>query len=159
MLAVTGILAMLEIARVLNGWPAALAALASAAFILRWRVDLSIVPLFFFASIIVEGLRTFPLRLFDTYWSSVALSQLFSNVPATLLLTPFAHGEWRELLYGVNAGDCGTIVASFAFILGWRIYMRESGRDRRFIGRLSWINVAFLAWVGVGGRILLSVLH
>jgi Na+/H+ antiporter NhaD/arsenite permease-like protein len=154
--AVTFVLVLLEIARVLNGWPAAIAALASAALFLRRRIDLSIVPLFFFAFVVVEGLRTFPLRLFDTYWSSVALSQVISNVPATVLLTPFAHGAWRELLYGVNAGGCGTIIASFANLLGWRIYMRESGRHRRFFIRLSWISVAFLAWVGVGGRILLG---
>ncbi len=156
--AITLLLVMLEIARVVNGWPAAIAALASAALFLRRRVDLSIVPLFFFAFIVVEGLRTFPLRLFDTYWSSIALSQVISNVPAAVLLTPFAHGEWRELLYGVNAGGCGTIIASLANLLGWRIYAREAGRDPRFFLRLTWINVAFLAWVGIGGRILLSAL-
>ena len=80
---------------------------------------------------------------------------MISNVPAALLLTPFAHGDWRELLYGVNAGGCGTIIASLANLLAWRIYARESGRDPRFILRLTWINVAFLAWIGIGGRILL----
>ncbi|HEV8433382.1 MAG TPA: SLC13 family permease [Thermoanaerobaculia bacterium] len=155
---ITLLLVMLEIARVVNGWPAAIAALASAALFLRRRIDISIVPLFFFAFIAVEGLRTFHLRLFDTYWSSIALSQVISNVPAALLLTPFAHGDWRELLYGVNAGGCGTIIASLANLLGWRIYARESGRDPRFFLRLTWINVAFLAWIGIGGRILLSAL-
>lgn len=153
--AITLLLVMLEIARVVSAWPAAIAALASAALFVRRRVDLSIVPLFFFAFIIVEGLRTFPLRLFDTYWSAIALSQVISNVPAAVLLTPFAHGAWRELLYGVNAGGCGTLIASLANLLGWRIYVRESGRDPRFILRLTWINVAFLAWIGIGGRILL----
>jgi Na+/H+ antiporter NhaD/arsenite permease-like protein len=151
---ITLLLVALEIACVVNGWPAAIAALASAALFLRRRIDLSIVPLFFFAFIAVEGLRTFHLRLFDTYWSSIALSQVISNVPAALLLTPFAHGDWRELLYGVNAGGCGTIIASLANLLGWRIYARECGRDPRFFLRLTWINVAFLAWIGVGGRIL-----
>ena len=156
--AITFLLVLLEIARVVSGWPAAIAALVSAALFLRRRMDLSIVPLFFFAFIVVDGLRTFPLRLFDTYWSSIALSQVISNVPAALLLTPFAHGDWRELLYGVNAGGCGTIIASLANLLGWRIYRREAGSDSRFVLRLTWINVAFLGWVGIGGRILLSAL-
>jgi hypothetical protein len=53
-------LVLLEIARVLNGWPAAIAALILGAFLLRRRIfsiDYSIVPLFFFAFIVVEGLQ------------------------------------------------------------------------------------------------------
>lgn len=64
-----------------------------------------------------------------------------------MLLSPFARGDWRTLLYGVNAGGCGTIIASLANLLGWRIYVRESNRDRRFFWRLTAVNVAFLAWV------------
>ena len=124
---------------------------------LRGRVvDLSIVPLFFFAFIVVEGLRTFPIRAYDTYWTSIAASQLISNVPATVLLTPFARGDWRALLYGVNAGGCGTIIASLANLLGWRIYVRESGRDSRFFRRLTWINFAFLMWIACGAWLVLS---
>ncbi|HUR80258.1 MAG TPA: hypothetical protein VM733_05805, partial [Thermoanaerobaculia bacterium] len=87
--------------------------------------------------------------------TSIALSQVISNVPATILLTPFANGDWRELLYGVNAGGCGTIIASLANLLGWRIYVRESNRDPRFFRRLTAINVAFLAWATLGGYLLL----
>ncbi|HEX3581103.1 MAG TPA: SLC13 family permease [Thermoanaerobaculia bacterium] len=152
---ITFLLVLLEIARAVSAWPAAIAALLSALLFLRRRVDLSVVLLFFFAFIVVDGLRTFSLRLLDTYWSSIALSQVISNVPAAVLLTPFAHGEWRELLYGVNAGGCGTIIASLANLLGWQIYVREAGRDPRFFFRLTWTNVAFLAWVGIGGRLLL----
>jgi Na+/H+ antiporter NhaD/arsenite permease-like protein len=150
-------LVLLEIARVLNAWPAAIAALLAGLIVLRQRfldVDLSIVPLFFFAFIIVEGLRTMPLDIIarsQTYFTSIALSQVISNVPATVLLTPFARGDWRALLFGVSAGGCGTIIASLANLLGWRIYVRESGRDPRFFWRLTAINFAFLAWAGLGG--------
>jgi Na+/H+ antiporter NhaD/arsenite permease-like protein len=90
------------------------------------------------------------------YFTSIALSQVISNVPATVLLTPFTHGEWRELLYGVNAGGCGTIIASLANLLGWRIYIRESNRDLRFFRRLTALNFAFLLWAGAGGSLLLE---
>lgn len=152
---------LLEIARVMNAWPAAIAALLSAALFLRrrvFRVDYSIVPLFFFAFIVVEGVRS--LNLYrggaHLYASSILLSQVISNVPATVLLSPMAGGDWRTLLYGVNAGGCGTIIASLANLLGWRIYVRESNRDPRFFRRLTLINFAFLAWIAVGGWILLS---
>jgi len=97
--AITFVLVLLEIARVANAWPAAIAAAISALLFLRRKVvDLSIVPLFFFAFIVVEGLRTFPVRAADTYWTSIGVSQLISNVPAAVLLAPYAHGDWRALL-------------------------------------------------------------
>jgi len=149
-------LVLLEIARVLNAWPAAIAAAIAWLVFLRKRVDLSIVPLFFFAFIVVEGLRTFELPRPDVYFTSIALSQVISNVPAAVLLAPFTNGEWRELLYGVNAGGCGTIIASLANLLGWRIYVRESNRDPRFFRRLIAVNFAFLAWAALGGWLLLT---
>jgi len=156
--AITFVLVLLEIARVVNGWPAAIAAAISAVLFLRKRVvDLSIVPLFFFAFIVVEGLRTFPIRVFDVYWTSIVISQFISNVPATVLLTPFAHGDWSALLYGVNAGGCGTIIASLANLLGWRIYVRESSRDSRFFRRLTLINFAFLIWIAIGAYAVISI--
>ena len=153
------LLVLLEIARVMNAWPAAILAAAAGAYFLRGRllrIDFSIIPLFFFAFIIVEGMRSFAFELAGgIYVSSIALSQVISNVPATILLTPFAGGEWRELLYGVNAGGCGTIIASLANLLGWRIYVRESNRDPRFFRRLTAINFAFLAFAAAGGWLLL----
>jgi Na+/H+ antiporter NhaD/arsenite permease-like protein len=152
-------LVLLEIARVTSAWPAAIAALVAGALVLRRRmlaIDFSIVPLFFFAFIIVEGLRTLHVMRFGhLYAASIVLAQVISNVPATVLLSPFAAGDWKTLLYGVNAGGCGTIIASLANLLGWRIYVRESGRDPRFFWRLTALNFAMLAWVALGGWLLL----
>ena len=153
-------LVLLEIARVINAWPAAIASLIAGIVFLRRRVldiDLSIVPLFFFAFIIVEALRALRLEVggASLYVTSIAISQVISNVPATVLLSPLANGQWRELLYGVNAGGCGTIVASLANLLGWRLYVRESNRDPLFFRHLTVINAAFLAWAAVGGWWLL----
>jgi Na+/H+ antiporter NhaD/arsenite permease-like protein len=160
--AICFLLVLLEIGHVSPAWVAAIAALIAGAITLRRRlltIDLSIVPLFFFAFIVVEGLRSFDLGVFlrgNTYVVSILLSQVISNVPATVLLTPFAEPRWRELLYGVSAGGCGTIIASLANLLAWRIYVRESNRDRKFFRRLTAINFAFLAWAGIGGWWLLS---
>src|SRR4029077_10098895 len=88
--------------------------------------------------------------------------QLISNVPATILLSPLAAARWRELLYGVNAGGCGTIIASLAHLLGWQILSRASGEGSprpinrsRFFWRMTALNFAFLAWAAIGGWILL----
>ena len=151
-------LVLLEIARVTSAWPAAIAAVIGAALFLGRRVtdiDFSIVPLFLFAFVIVEGLRALRFSGTHLYATSIALSQIISNVPAAVLLSPFAAGAWKTLLYGVNAGGCGTIIASLANLLGWRIYVRESSREPHFLWRLTALNFAFLAWAGVGGWLLL----
>jgi Na+/H+ antiporter NhaD/arsenite permease-like protein len=159
---ITFLLVLTEIARLSSGVPAAIAAVIASMLFLRqrfFRIDLSIVPLFFCAFVVVEALRSSqPAQLTaHLYFASIGLSQVISNVPATVLLSPLAHGEWRTLLYGVNAGGCGTIIASLANLLGWRIYVRESGRDPRFFWRLTAVNIVFLAWVTGGGWLLLSV--
>src|SRR5207237_10238440 len=96
-------LVLAEIARLTSAWPAAIASLLAGAVFLRRRlfaIDLSIVPLFFFAFIIVEGLRSLRLDVAggSLYVTAIAASQILSNVPATVLLSPLANGHWRELL-------------------------------------------------------------
>ena len=149
-------LVLLVIARIGPAGPAAVAAAIAWPLFLRRKVDITIVPLFFVAFIAVEWLRTFAWDLdANVYVTSIALSQVMSNVPAAVLLAPFTT-DWRALLYGVSAGGCGTIIASLANLLAWRLYLRESGREPRFFRRLTALNVAFLAWAGVGGWLLLS---
>ncbi len=159
--AICFLLVLLEIAHISPAWIAAAVTAIGGAITLRrrlFKIDLSIVPLFFFAFIVVEGLRSFDLGGFlrgNTYVVAILLSQVISNVPAAVLLTPFAEPRWRDLLYGVSAGGCGTIIASLANLLAWRIYARESNRDPRFFWRLIAINFVFLAWAGLGGWWLL----
>lgn len=165
------VLVVLEIFRVIPAWPAATAAaIATLAFLThRYRdMDLSIVPLFFFAFIVVEGLRAIdayaafedltrePSGL-GLFVASAAASQVISNVPAAILLSPAAQGRWTALLYGVNAGGCGTIIASLANLLGWQIFVREHGKDPAFFRRLSWVNVVFLVWLLGGGAVILRL--
>jgi Na+/H+ antiporter NhaD/arsenite permease-like protein len=148
-------LVLLEIARVTSAWPAAIAALIAGVWLLDRKLlelDLSIVPLFLFAFVIVAGLPHIRFGI-GVYWSAVALSQVISNVPATILLAP-ATTDWTALLYGANAGGCGTIIASLANLLGWRIYARESGRDPRFFRRLTALNFAFLAWIAIAASMM-----
>jgi Na+/H+ antiporter NhaD/arsenite permease-like protein len=163
-------LVVLEIFHLLDAWPAAIAAALATPIFLRGRfreMDLSIVPLFFFAFIIVEGLRVLPTyRLFERipdepaglalYAGGILSSQVISNVPTAILMAPLAGENWKTLLYAVSAGGCGTIIASLANLLGWQIYLREHGPDRQFFHILTYANAAFLVWTAVGGWLLLG---
>ncbi|HEY0371594.1 MAG TPA: SLC13 family permease [Thermoanaerobaculia bacterium] len=149
-------LVILHIAHAMNAWPAAIAATIAWLVFLRRRVDLWIVPLFFFVFIVVAGAKILGLRFGESlYFAAIGLSQVISNVPATILLSASADNRWITLLYGANAGGCGTIIASLANLLGWQIYVRESNRDPRFFRRLTTIDFAFLAWATAGGWLLL----
>ena len=52
----------------------------------------------------------------NEFTAGLAFSQLISNVPATLLLHPFAQNT-KELLLGVDIGGLGTPVASLASLI------------------------------------------
>ncbi|MFZ2492573.1 MAG: hypothetical protein WA208_13930, partial [Thermoanaerobaculia bacterium] len=159
----------LQVAHILPAWPAAIAAAAVSPFLLRARwseMDLSILPLFFFAFIVVEGLRTLPVySMFALlpdephglalYTGAILSSQVISNVPTAVLLAPLASGQWATLLYGVSAGGCGTIIASLANLLGWQIYVRESDEDPGFLRALTILSFGFLIWTAVGGWLIL----
>lgn len=56
-------------------------------------------------------------------WGSL-VSQIISNVPAAILLANFS-GNYRELLLGVNVGGMGTLVASLASLISYKLYCRE----------------------------------
>lgn len=60
--------------------------------------------------------------------AAVAASQIISNVPAALLLFPFS-GDVSGLLCGVDIGGLGTLVASLASLISFKIY---SGRGDGF---------------------------
>ncbi|RDY23117.1 anion transporter [Romboutsia maritimum] len=60
----------------------------------------------------------------STFLSSIFASQIISNVPATMLLSGFTN-HFRELLLGVNIGGLGTLIASLASIISYKIYTKE----------------------------------
>lgn len=65
-----------------------------------------------------------------TYLSGVLLSQIISNVPATMLLVPFTE-NWQELLIGVNVGGMGTLIASMASLISYRLYIEAYKEEQK----------------------------
>ncbi|HTO75731.1 MAG TPA: SLC13 family permease [Thermoanaerobaculia bacterium] len=159
-----GVLLAAEIAALAGAipWPVPLVLSLGGAAVLGRRVfdaDFSLVPVFAFLFVGVAGLergRVYraldPGRLFGhaptgITVSGAVLSQLVSNVPAALLLAPAVHTAqgFRALLYGVNAGGCGTPIASIANLIGWQLFRRESGSAGRFWRLFLPVSFALLA--------------
>lgn len=60
----------------------------------------------------------------STYFSGILCSQVISNVPATMLLSRFtSYG--KQLLLGVNIGGMGTLIASLASVISYKLYIKE----------------------------------
>ena len=87
----------------------------------------------------------------------ILASQVISNVPATLLLTPFAL-NLKELLIGVDLGGLGTLVASLASLISYKLYANSEGAESAgFIKVFTFVNVIFIAALVVF-KILFSAL-
>jgi Na+/H+ antiporter NhaD/arsenite permease-like protein len=75
--------------------------------------------------------------------AGIAASQIISNVPAALLLYPFAS-DVRGLLTGVNIGGLGTLVASLASLISYKLYMRQTGKGGAYLGIFTLVNIIYL---------------
>ena len=77
--------------------------------------------------------------------ASVVLSQVISNVPAAALLSAFTENG-AALLIGTNIGGLGTLVASLASLISYRIYCGSEGASGgKYLGFFTLVNIAILA--------------
>ncbi len=75
---------------------------------------------------------------------SVALSQIISNVPATLMLSGFTM-NYKSLLIGVNVGGLGTLIASMASLISYKAYSKEyQEKSGKYLLVFIAVNVVFL---------------
>ena len=86
--------------------------------------------------------------------TSVAASQIISNVPAALLLSGFAN-QWEKLIIGTNLGGLGTLIASMASLISFKYVAKESpGRRKNYIVYFSVVNLIFLVILYALSRML-----
>lgn len=72
-------------------------------------------------------------------------SQIISNVPATLLLYEFSKNT-KELLLGVDLGGLGTLIASLASLISYKLYAgSENANGTKFIAVFTLMNLIFIA--------------
>jgi Na+/H+ antiporter NhaD/arsenite permease-like protein len=85
------------------------------------------------------------------YFGSILVSQVISNVPAAIVLYPFAENK-GALLYGLDSAGLCTIIGSLASVINYRIYVREyPGKGRQFLKYFTIISLIFFALVVVPG--------
>lgn len=71
-------------------------------------------------------------------------SQVFSNVPAAILLSNFTDNV-KALLVGVNLGGLGTLIASMASLISFKLIQKEKINSGKYILVFTLVNIAFLA--------------
>lgn len=76
----------------------------------------------------------------------ILASQIISNVPAALLLSGFTE-DYRTLLLGVNIGGLGTLIASMASLISYKIYAQHYNRTKGIY--LLWFTVANLLFLAI----------
>ena len=94
----------------------------------------------------MEAVRAFLNQLlqWNTLITSVATSQVISNVPAALLLSGFTS-DYRALLIGVNLGGLGTLIASMASLISYKILANKYDEKKgKYFLWFTIVNVIYL---------------
>lgn len=88
------------------------------------------------------------------YWWAIGLSQLISNVPASIVLYPFTK-NFAGLIYGADTAGLCSLIGSLASVINYRIYVREYPKNgKAFIKTFTLISWAFFILVVVPGLLL-----
>ncbi len=74
---------------------------------------------------------------------SLGLSQLMSNVPATLVMANFT-ANWKAILWGVNVGGYGLLWGSLASLISYRFYIQSFNTSLSFLFKFLGLNFAAL---------------
>jgi len=150
------VLALLALAKVIPDWALAAAVLLLTLLLDRpvlRQVDYTLLATFVCFFVFVASVKAYApvsawlegLMAGSPLLTSLLASQVISNVPACLLLSPFT-GDASALMLGVNLGGLGTLVASLASLISFRLYGQAEGAARgRFMLVFTAMNVLFLA--------------
>ena len=90
----------------------------------------------------------------NEYWWAIGLSQLISNVPASIVLYPFTR-NFAGLIYGADTAGLVSLIGSLASVINYRIYVREYPQNgKKFIVTFTLISWAFFLLVVIPGLLL-----
>lgn len=119
------------------------------------KIDYSLLFTFICFFIFIGNMQRFP-GLYETinnllknsestYFWGVCLSQIISNVPASILLSGFTD-DFRALVLGVNVGGLGTLIASLANVISYNFFKNfRKSQKSAYLKYFFWVNVIYLA--------------
>lgn len=94
----------------------------------------------------IESFQNFLASVLTGHEQSVSIlaSQIISNVPAALLLSGFTN-RWEYLLVGFNLGGLGTLIASMASLISYKMVAREyPDQCKKYFLWFTLCNIALL---------------
>ena len=115
-------------------------------------IDYSLLMTFIFFFIFSSNLaRIYEVNVFfsnllkrNVYFTTLLSCQFMSNVPTSILLSKFIN-NYVPLLYGVNIGGLGTLIASLASLITFRNYVAlNPKRIWSYLGLFTFINLVFI---------------
>ena len=90
----------------------------------------------------------------NEYWWAIGLSQVISNVPASIVLYPFTE-NFAGLIYGADTAGLCSLIGSLASVINYRIYVREyPNGGKAFIKTFTLVSWAFFLLVVLPGYLL-----
>ncbi len=90
----------------------------------------------------------------NEYWWAIGLSQIISNVPASIVLYPFTQ-NFAGLIYGADTAGLVSLIGSLASVINYRIYVREyPDNGFKFVKTFTLVSWAFFVIVVIPGFFL-----
>ncbi len=115
------------------------------------KVDYSLLITFIFFFVFIGNMGRIP-AMRDAIASILAgremlvsflCSQIISNVPAAVLLSGFTD-HWKELLFGVNIGGLGTLIASMASLISYKFFVQAEEKAKgKYMKHFTIMNILF----------------
>lgn len=97
----------------------------------------------------IDSIRSFISSVIgrNEFLSALLASQVISNVPAAIMLSGFTDNA-EALILGTDIGGLGTIIASLASLISFRLYMRtDKSRPGKYLAVFTLYNIAALAFL------------
>ena len=115
------------------------------------KVDYSLLITFIFFFVFIGNMGRIP-AMRDAIASILAgremivsflCSQIISNVPAAVLLSGFTD-HWKDLLFGVNIGGLGTLIASMASLISYKFFVQADEQAKgKYLKNFTIMNILF----------------